>query len=188
MEALAFCQAAEAPEVEHARQRERARHPREREHAEEERRLRERRERHLARRAHPFERRARVHGRGGDEEPREREHADEEDHVSREREERGPASEGQQERGDDGRHDGQDGPGEKHPGRRAADDEPLPEELREVEIDLEKRRPGAPGHEGLRPRDHAEKKRREDEHGGEVRDRAHHDELHASRTTSVTTM
>ena len=119
---------------------------------------------------------------------REREHADEEDHVSRERNDGGPPSEGQEERGDDGRHDRQDGPGQKHPGRRAAHDESLPQELREVEIDLQERRPGAPATRAFVLDDHAQKERREDEDGGEVRDRAHHDELHDGSRTSVTTM
>src|ERR1039457_1238910 len=99
-----------------------------------------------------------------------------------------PPSEGQHEHRDDRRHDRENRPGEEHPRRRATDDESLAEELSQVVIALQYRRPVAPGDEGLRLVDHAEEEGREGEHDDEVHDGGHHAELQARRTTSAITM
>ena len=87
--------------------------------------------RDLARGPHALERRAGVEGGRRGEEAREREEVDEEDEVAGKRAPaRAAAEREQQERRGDGRHDGEDRPGEEDPGRRAAQDGALAEELR----------------------------------------------------------
>ncbi len=133
------------------------------EHAEDEGRLGEAPEAHLAGRPHPLEGGPGVQGRGGSEEAREAEEVDEEDDVSREGDGGFVAAERdelprQERHGEPDRR-----PGPEDPRRRPAEDRALSEELQDVVVGLQERRPDPPGEDGLRLPDHAEEERREEE-------------------------
>ncbi len=152
--------------------------------AEEERRLRERAERELACHPHPFERRAGVECGRRRAEPREREEVDEDDQVACERHRRTRACQWQQQRGQQGNDDRDSRTGQEDPGRRAAEHRFLSQELSDVVVRLQERRPTAAGEDRLGPDDDAQKKRRGNEDEQSLQDGVHR-ALQASNATSV---